>query len=760
MIEHAYAYAEENWHVFPVEPRGKKPITQHGVMNATTEKEKISKWWSRVPDANIAVACGHVSGFFVLDVDVADGKQGLETLESLNINIKTLTSRTGSGGMHLFYKMPRDESIVIKNRTNFLPGLDVRSNNGYVVIPPSVHPSGNKYEWIRKVNPVKAPDKLIELIIPKKIAPWNKPTPLQKIDKNKKNQTLLLRASKYLAECPPAIQGSSGHNSLLYVANALVNGFELSKSETLSMLWNEFNPRCFPPWNRNKSSDVRDFERKVDEAIKTNKKNRGWLLNVDDTNVNDEQLIIKGQAIAEKLLANYNKQRYPDKEETKGKYVVKPKKVFLNDWDKITNADIREILKGTALEVIIQDLESVTEPCLPLTITLPKALVIAGAHLCYERNNAYTGYAVSNAVISPHLLQQGSIIKVRETPMQRARLKINTAHGQVCNIYALITAPSGAGKDIGGRVDALLHSSNLLLGDSGSAEGIADSLIEIPNGVLNISEFMNWVDPKHWQHKAASFLTSAFNKGKFNVILSKRKGESNRKADYCFPSIIANVQPGIIARKANKEIVESGFLQRFLITNVENTRQRPKTYIDSSLSEAAFDTLDCFRSKEGIVDCPEKYLDTLHQAFFNSNAPYRGHWERLINEYGPRFAVILSILAFDKNTEMQLVYDCWEKAELMIKWFYKQAVVVASTVVDDEHDAKFERLLKKLFTAIKANAMTKQEISKKYHSGTTEKIRIEAINELLQRGMIACNKEGKFFAIIEKWSDSINDEIG
>jgi hypothetical protein len=52
--------------------------------------------------------------------------------------------KTGSGGQHFYFKYPIH---TIKNRTNLFQGIDVKSDGGYVVAPPSLHASGNNYEW-------------------------------------------------------------------------------------------------------------------------------------------------------------------------------------------------------------------------------------------------------------------------------------------------------------------------------------------------------------------------------------------------------------------------------------------------------------------------------------------------------------------------------------------------------------------------------------------------------------------------------------
>src|SRR4051812_7944614 len=48
---------------------GKHPRTPNGLLGATLDPSRIRDWWSRWPDANVAVATGDAAGIWVLDVD-------------------------------------------------------------------------------------------------------------------------------------------------------------------------------------------------------------------------------------------------------------------------------------------------------------------------------------------------------------------------------------------------------------------------------------------------------------------------------------------------------------------------------------------------------------------------------------------------------------------------------------------------------------------------------------------------------------------
>jgi hypothetical protein len=165
-IDFALAYASYKWQVFPVAPRDKKPLVRWADV-ATFEENMLLGWWDTNPLANIGIACGKRSGIIVLDVDTDN--DGFASLAELAVEYgalpETPTSRTGKDGRHIFFKHP---GIEIRNSASKLAkGLDIRGDGGYVVAAPSVHPNGNRYEWIVKPSAVPLadmPEWMIELL--------------------------------------------------------------------------------------------------------------------------------------------------------------------------------------------------------------------------------------------------------------------------------------------------------------------------------------------------------------------------------------------------------------------------------------------------------------------------------------------------------------------------------------------------------------------------------------------------------------------
>jgi putative DNA primase/helicase len=148
MLHHAALHlARKGLHVFPCRVRGKQPATTNGFKDASRDPEVVTRWWSLGPSYNIGVATGAGSGVFVLDVDGGEraGEASLRALEAEHGALPATVESITGGGRHLWFKMPGRSVPCSVDRVG--PGLDVRGAGGYVVAPPSIHPSGRAYSW-------------------------------------------------------------------------------------------------------------------------------------------------------------------------------------------------------------------------------------------------------------------------------------------------------------------------------------------------------------------------------------------------------------------------------------------------------------------------------------------------------------------------------------------------------------------------------------------------------------------------------------
>lgn len=124
--EHAKEYLALGWSVFPLRNKLKTPgAPWNDYRTQRLTNEEVDKVFRA--DSNIALACGELSGILVVDQDLYKGKPGLENIDS---PLKAITPR---GGIHLYFKYTPGS----QNTVNDKKGTDIRSEGGYVVLPPS-----------------------------------------------------------------------------------------------------------------------------------------------------------------------------------------------------------------------------------------------------------------------------------------------------------------------------------------------------------------------------------------------------------------------------------------------------------------------------------------------------------------------------------------------------------------------------------------------------------------------------------------------
>ena len=152
----ALDYLRRGWSVIPMRKRDKRPaIPWQDFQTACAGEREVRDWFRRWPDDNVGIVTGAVSGLVVLDVDPRHG--GHESLRALEREHgplpRTLEVVTGGGGRHVYFAHP---GATVHNRVAIAPGIDLRGDGGCVVAPPSVHPSGNRYQWLPGCGPGRA----------------------------------------------------------------------------------------------------------------------------------------------------------------------------------------------------------------------------------------------------------------------------------------------------------------------------------------------------------------------------------------------------------------------------------------------------------------------------------------------------------------------------------------------------------------------------------------------------------------------------
>ena len=212
---------------------GKHPRTINGCKDASKNPEVVARMFGKSGECNIGIATGPVSGVWVLDVEAA-GFFALSTLINEHGALPpTVTSSTGGGGCHYFFKYNGRE-IKNKQKVGGKP-IDVRGVGGYVVAPPSRHLSGRPYGW---QNPpgsaplAEAPQYLLDMVTAEPAA---------------KSNPLVLEVKALvddLAMAPGAAKGNRHDTALKMIGSAIGRGLDLCEVARQATDWGH---RCNPP---------------------------------------------------------------------------------------------------------------------------------------------------------------------------------------------------------------------------------------------------------------------------------------------------------------------------------------------------------------------------------------------------------------------------------------------------------------------------------------------------------------------------------
>ena len=549
MLDHALEYAAVGWPVFALQPKGKKPVAgSRGFKDAATSEILITRSWDDRPDANIGMATGKVPELWVLDIDGEEGSQSLTAMETeLGPLPETLEQRTGSGGRHLFFRWPAGNREV-RNKQALRPGIDVRGEGGYVVLPPSVHPNGKKYEWPYGQTQAIAriPAAWLDVIVPSKkaVAPWDRPEEIPQAVRVPiiGSTPILERAKAYLAECEAATQGSGGHNALLWAARAMVIGFQLDDDTANMLLWSEFNPRCSPPWDE--ATERKEFERKVTQARTTpSEKPAGWLLDEYGLRSGKEAManIIAGNKHAVALLAKHARSK-------SGEYVPDIED-DIDDSDRRWTSFPTQYFPTRLAEYCRQVAEC---NCVyPSYVAMPM-LVVAGAAM----GNAFRLKLKKDYVVPPVLwaMVVGATGANKSSPLSKVEAPLE-----------VMITPENAGPPLNNpqNPDSVVDNLTIealiqLLGDN--HRGILAFCDELASWVSSFGRYKSGKggggDKQAW--------ISMWNAGRYKM---HRKTDRERiviPTAAC--AVMGGIQPKVLAACFDPEAFDSGLVPRILVT--------------------------------------------------------------------------------------------------------------------------------------------------------------------------------------------------
>ena len=225
-------YGKDGFSVIPLKPRRKDaliPWKQYQQEKAT--QGQIETWWKQSPRANVGIVTGEVSGIIVID---CDSKEACKTIRKrLSTRQKNPSVETGKG-RHFYFKW----APGIRNKAGSTPlglGIDVRSDGGYVVAPPSIHTNRDVTSGSIRNRFSPLPKKLKEVLT----------YPVQ----TQKSQT------KVLSNQHDVIKEGERNSRLTSMAGAMQRQ-GIGADAILATLLKENTGRCVPPLLNLKSNEL------------------------------------------------------------------------------------------------------------------------------------------------------------------------------------------------------------------------------------------------------------------------------------------------------------------------------------------------------------------------------------------------------------------------------------------------------------------------------------------------------------------------
>ena len=273
-LEAALDHARRGFRVLPLIPNGKELVIKEWQYAATSDKERICRWFKENPDYNIAIVMG--SGLAAADVDGRKG--GSETFQALSQaeNLSehaTLTAVTASGGLHLIYRLPEDVRLE-KGADRFGQGIDLQTGSAYLVAPGSTIKGNPKYphcdgeyQWLddRPIAPM--PDGLIEIAL-KAGEPGKKSKAAGKRLVDEDEDTVRLSCEYLKRRAPEATEGNR-NNTAVIVANEFYD-YCATEATALGFTWRWNIEKCSSPL------DLAEIQTIVASALRSRNMPLGW----------------------------------------------------------------------------------------------------------------------------------------------------------------------------------------------------------------------------------------------------------------------------------------------------------------------------------------------------------------------------------------------------------------------------------------------------------------------------------------------------
>jgi hypothetical protein len=229
---------------------------------------------------------GGAASLVCVDIDGDEGRASLKKLEAENSKLpKTRSQTTGraGGGEHFLFHVDPFYVDWIRNRAKVAPGLDFRSEGGLIVAAPSLHLSGNRYQWRDPNYPIaELPEWMFKLALSKRevshevLSSGERPKEEDLARVGWPLERRMAAARVELAKAEPAIQGQNGSAACYRAAILVTRGFCIpveGHNHVHDLMWEVYNPLCVPSWPED------ELTHKIHDAEKVSYAPWGFRLN-------------------------------------------------------------------------------------------------------------------------------------------------------------------------------------------------------------------------------------------------------------------------------------------------------------------------------------------------------------------------------------------------------------------------------------------------------------------------------------------------
>ena len=220
LVEAGQYYLKRGMSVFPFK-RDKSAgcVTWTPYQTHHPSQDDVKKWFEkRFSNQFIAIVTGKISNIMVVDCDTPEAYQKINDL--LPDGFITPTAKSPHG-WHLYFKFKEG----LKNKAAYMPGVDVRTEGGCIIAPPSMNGDGLGYKWlsglsIEKVDIATMPENLFLTLLQytnKTVSLYNSPA-------RAFTEGELSTTDNKVYNCLQYFNEGSRDQDVFHIANCLVKG--------------------------------------------------------------------------------------------------------------------------------------------------------------------------------------------------------------------------------------------------------------------------------------------------------------------------------------------------------------------------------------------------------------------------------------------------------------------------------------------------------------------------------------------------------